>query len=113
MNKKDRSYSYYIVQFMKTIDIYGVKVELNLRKSSSSKTIIGGIFTILTVGFVIGCAWSIGKDIIYHQEPLISIEDHIFSKRPKLLIDKYSMPFAITLQDYNQKSYHLPRFFKY
>jgi hypothetical protein len=113
MNENNRSNIFYLFKFLQIIDIYGVKIQLNLQKYNSSKTVLGGIFTIFTIGFVMWSAWSIGKDIFYHKEPLISIEDNIFSKRPKLYLDKNSMPFAITLQDYNQKSYNLPRYFKY
>jgi hypothetical protein len=102
-----------ISNFLKFIDIYGEKIELNINNKNKSPSIVGGILTVVTIGFVLGCAWTIGRDIFYHEVPIITLEDQLFTHRPKLILDSQSLPMAMTLQDYNQKSWDIPNFFKF
>jgi hypothetical protein len=102
-----------IKYLLKSIDIFGEKVELNLNLKNTSQTIVGGIFTLITIGFVLVGAWLIGRDIIYHEAPLVILEDQLFSHRPKLNLDSQNLPIAITLQDYDQKSWIIPNYFKF
>lgn len=60
---------------LKYIDIYGEPIQFNIKGSKYSKTLIGGILTIITVCLIIAAAWNTGNDIFYHNQPNINIED--------------------------------------
>jgi hypothetical protein len=99
--------------FFEMIDYYGQSIELNIDSKTKAKTPIGGVFTIFTIGFVIGCTWTIGKDIFYHEEPFTSMEDRLYEHRPRLNLDRNSFPIAFTLQDINQVNWEIPRYFRF
>ncbi len=84
-----------ILKFLKFMDIYGEKIQLNLKNQRTATTPVGGIMTILTIGFIMFCPWTIGKDIFFHQVPIISMEDQLFTNSPPILLDKYNLPFAL------------------
>jgi hypothetical protein len=94
-------------------DIYGETINLKIKNNTTSQTMIGGVLTIITIGLIMGAAWSTGKDIIYKQKPSINIEDKLFPQRPDLLLDTYNFPFAIVMQDYSNNAYILPKYFTY
>jgi hypothetical protein len=102
-----------MMKFLEMVDYYGQRIDLNLNSKIKANTPIGGVFTILTISFVLACTWTIGKDIFYHEEPLVSMEDRLFENRPRLILDPNSFPIAFTLQDINQVNWLVPKYFRF
>jgi hypothetical protein len=100
-------------KLVKYLDIYGETIQLNIENESKSKTFLGGILTIITVGMLIGAAWSTGNDIIYKNQPSTDMEDILFKDRPFYYLDKYTFPLSFCFQDYNQQVYDIPSYFKF
>ena len=65
--------------FLKNIDIYGAKFQFYINKTSSIKTTIGGVFTLLTVGFFIFTFVVFGYDFYYKFNPNVIYQDKIYS----------------------------------
>jgi hypothetical protein len=74
---------------------------------------LGGFLTIIAITLLIAAAWNEGNDLFYKVKPTVNLENRFFTNTPKLNLNRYSCPFAVTFQDYNQVSFTDPRFFKY
>jgi hypothetical protein len=98
---------------IKYIDIFGEPVSLNIKNKFTSKTVFGGILTIITMGLLFGATWSMSNDLIFKSQPTTDLEDQLFRQRPKYYLDKYNLPVSIAFQDYDQKSYNIPSYFKF
>lgn len=95
------------------IDIYGERINLKIKKNSSSDTFIGGVLTFLTFTLLTVAAWTTGRDILYKTKPSINLEDKLLIQRSNLTLDKHSFPFSIALQDDSNNVYYYPQYFKF
>jgi hypothetical protein len=102
-----------IRRLIKYFDIFGEKIELNIKRKNQSQTFFGGVLTIITCGLLIGAGWSTGSEIFYKQQPSTDIEDQLYIERPTYHLDKHNFPIALCYQDYDQKTYDIPRYLKY
>jgi hypothetical protein len=100
-------------KIIKFCDILGESIDLNIKHKSKSKTFLGGLLTIATCCVLLGATWSMGNDIIYKNNPSTDLEDQLFLERPTYYLDKHNFPFSFCLQDYNQNTYNIPKYFKF
>jgi len=84
---------------MKSIDIFGHQINLQVNKKYFIQSIIGGIFTIFTIIIIISFTWLIGRDIILKETPISYIQTDIMGKYPPLEISNKNFPFSFTLTD--------------
>lgn len=64
---------------LSNIDIYGAEFQLYVNNSSSIKTPMGGIFTLLTVGFFIFTFVVFGYDFYYKLNPNVVFQQKIYT----------------------------------
>jgi hypothetical protein len=74
---------------IRKLDIFGMKIELELNGQSISTT-MGGILFIIVIILIISATWVLGNDIFYRLQPSILKQNEIKSQRPTLVLDKYS-----------------------
>ena len=58
--------------FFKFLDIYGTKIDFTINKETKSKTIIGGVLTLISIFLFIIYGILVSKNLIYHKNPLIT-----------------------------------------
>jgi hypothetical protein len=99
-------------KFFEIFDFFGQEVEFNINGKNSVKTVIGGLLGLALIGMIIASAWTLGKDIIYHEQPALVVQDLIEAKRPSLTLDAYSFPISIVIQDMPSNAvFYNPRYF--
>ena len=75
---KAKSFAY----FLKKIDIFGRKTELNIKNESKYKTTIGGIFTLIMISLCVLLFVNFGSDMLYHMNPT-TVYSQVYAKNPK------------------------------
>jgi hypothetical protein len=59
------------------MDIFGQGINLNINNNIKSKTIIGGILTIIMMIFLLFMFFIMAQDVLSHTNPQISLEQQI------------------------------------
>lgn len=59
-------------KFLKSLDIYGINVSFTINKESTSKTLVGGILTILSFLTFLIYGYFISQNLLYHKNPVIA-----------------------------------------
>jgi len=67
------------MSFLKKIDIIGEEIKFNLQNQERSKTVLGGIFTLIMGLLLVSALWIQGKDIVFKRKPF-SYKNSITSK---------------------------------
>jgi hypothetical protein len=98
---------------IKTADIFGESILLNIKKEYKTKSFFGGILTIITIGLLIGALWSVGNDFFYKLQPTTDLEDYLYTVRPTYNLNKKTFPIAFCFQTYDQMTYNIPEYFKF
>jgi hypothetical protein len=98
---------------IKSIDLFGQYIHLNIKKKWKSNTIFGGILTIITFAFLIAAAWLMGNDIFYKNQPQTDLEEVLMQTRPNFYLDKFKFPMSFCFQDYDQRTYNIPKYFRF
>jgi hypothetical protein len=102
-----------IKSILKSIDIFGEPIQLNIKHKLRSNTSLGGILTILTILLLSAVTLATGLDLFYKENPEVNNEDQLFLQRPKFYLDKYTMPISFAFQDVSQRAYDIPKYFKF
>jgi len=79
------------------IDLFGKAVELNFNGGRKARTRVGGVFTILFLGFWIWAIYDVGHDIIKKEDPT-TVTSEYFSENPammKINPDTFSFGFGL------------------
>ena len=76
--------------FLETLDFFGQKVEFNINGKKNTQTALGGLLALEVIMMIIASAWTLGKDIFFHEQPALVVQDLIETKRPSLTLDAYS-----------------------
>lgn len=98
--------------FIRQFDIFGTSVNWNVKKQVQTRSLFGSFLTASFFGILGYISWISGNDMIYKSSPNVRIENLAFPSRPILNLNADTFPVAITCQDYSQKSFLDPRFFR-
>jgi hypothetical protein len=79
-NFKYITYMSAIQSFIKLFDVYGNYFQMRINNQAKFKTLLGGIFSIITFIILILCLFSMGSDFFTKQNPKISIEEGLFQE---------------------------------
>ena len=73
MDKKKNT----ITHLIKNVDLFGKKIDFMIDNNIRSKTVIGGLLTVISIFLVIIYCIYLSQDFVYHKNPTIySIENH-------------------------------------
>ena len=97
---------------IETCDLFGERVEFYINRKHRSQTFLGGALAICLIGMIIAATWAIGSDIFFKNEPTTETEDRPYNIRPDYVLNSSSFPFSFSFQDYDQKIYDIPSYFK-
>jgi hypothetical protein len=95
------------------VDIFGQSIQLRINKQTKSKTLFGGILSILMFLLLFAFFYYNAQDVIYKTNPQISIEQQINTNFSAINLDKNSFPMSFALTNYGNYPVHLPRYFTY
>ena len=84
--------------FFKFLDIYGTKIDFTINKETKSKTIIGGVLTLISIFLFIIYGIIISKNLIYHKNPLITRIGLIGGKYIEIEDTLSQMPISLTFE---------------
>ena len=84
--------------FFKFLDIYGTKIDFTINKETKSKTIIGGVLTLISIFLFIIYGIIISKNLIYHKNPLITRIGLIGGKYIEIEDTLSEMPISLTFE---------------
>ena len=93
-----------MVNFLKYFDLYGSQIKIYINNKDKIKTDLGGIFTILTIIFIVIFTWYIGKDIIYRQNPFTYQQLESSNKYFENNITSNSFPIALSIMDFDSNT---------
>jgi hypothetical protein len=102
-----------VKRLFKLIDMFGESIHLNINGQWKSKTVFGGILTIVTFSFLSAAAWLMGNDILYKNQPTTDLEDVLLEERPFYTLDRFNFPMSFCFQDYDQRTYNIPSYFRF
>jgi hypothetical protein len=97
---------------MLSLDIFAQGVELRINKETKSRTILGGILSVVMVVFLLIMFFFQAQDVFYRRNPQISIEQQVTGEFPEIILDGESFPLAIALTDYSNTALDFPRYFR-
>jgi hypothetical protein len=88
-----------LTRFIKFFDIYGNYFQLRINNQTKFKTVLGGIFSLLTLIILVLCVLSFGNDFFNRTNPKISIEEGLYqdSEIPVLNGTEYPTKPAIIM----------------
>jgi hypothetical protein len=67
-----------LANFVKFIDIYSNYFQLRINDQAKYKTIIGGIFSLITLGMIIFCFFIFGQDFFEKTNPKVTPQEGLF-----------------------------------
>jgi hypothetical protein len=100
-------------RYFEYFDFFGQEVSFNINGARSVRSLVGGIIGIILIGLIIGATWTLGKDIIVHEQPSVLIQDVLYTKRPEMNLNKTSFPISIAMQDMDNNVYYIPNYFNF
>lgn len=95
------------------IDIFGQGIDLRIDKLIKSKTLFGGILTILMLMLLFSMFFVSSQDVLNHTNPNISVEQQIISESPPIYLDSNTMPISISLTVNGNMALYKPEYFDY
>ena len=98
-------------KFVKAIDIFGDNIKLTIKKQETTKTLVGGLTTLLLIGSIIALFVMMSLDILQKQKPIITIENQIQPLHPNLTLTNSTLPISIVLQDAYMNNFYTPEIF--
>jgi hypothetical protein len=93
-------------------DMFGQGISLRIGEREKSKTLFGGILTIVSLILLSAMFFYSCMDMFFKVNPEIAIEEQISLIRPNLTLNKYTMPISIVFQDAYMNNFNIPRYFK-
>jgi len=96
---------------IKIFDLLGKKVNLKIDSRNTIKTQFGGILTIIAVITIFVLSWFIGKDIVYHENPISFHQNSINIKTPNITFNRNSFPISISVFSINSEILNDPTYF--
>ncbi len=103
-----------ILKFLCTyVDIFGQSTQLRINKQTRSKTLFGGILSILMFLVLFAFFYYISQDVFYKTNPQISVEELINQNYSPINLDRYSFPISFALTNYGNFALYNPRYFTY
>ena len=85
--------------FLKKIDIIGEEIKFNLQNHERSKTLLGGIFTLIMGLLLVSSAWIQGNDIIFKRKPFVYKRSVTSKEYPLIEITSDNFPLGIFPSD--------------
>jgi hypothetical protein len=95
------------------IDLFGQGINLLIDKKEKSKTIFGGLLTMIMLILLFFMFFFSAQDVLYHTNPQISLEQQINSNMSALFLDKNTMPISISLTLNGNFALYKPEYFNY
>ena len=102
-----------IKELIRKCDLNGEKAEFKINESSSFQTLLGGSLSITILIMLAVAAWISGNDIFYHHNPEVNIEEKFYSNRPLLILDKYTLPISLAVQNEYGETFYSPKYFSF
>jgi hypothetical protein len=95
------------------LDKYGKPINLTIKESEKTNTIIGGILSLSMICFLSSLLIIGFFEIIYSLNPIVTLEKQVVGEDNKININKHSFPLAIALTDFTNIDFYKPRYFSY
>ena len=100
-----------MVRFLELIDIYGTPLNFTILGNSFHKTVIGGVFTLITILFLVVCFINSGKDFYLRENPNFIYQKFTNSKYSKVNFSNENMFFAARIEDNDGNGIDLSSYF--
>lgn len=105
-----------VLQYIKLIDIFGIKTEFRIDKKPKFQTLSGAFFTLLYICFIILLFFTFGGDMIKRKTPETSISQTLTLSPSPTLVSPASYFFVFGLQDstathFINESIYIPHLF--
>jgi hypothetical protein len=97
---------------IKSCDLFGEGIHLNIKGEPNLKTVIGGVSTLLTIAILSAATWVMGSDMIFKEQPFTDIHSIPFDIRPFYYLNRTNFPIAFCLQRYDQTVWNIDKYFK-
>ena len=91
-------------KFLRQVDIFGIKTEINMEKKSRYTTNIGGCFTLIMITLCTLLFVSFGNDMFYHNNPT-TISSVLYQKSPvktPFTKERYFLMFGVQTPSFAQ-----------
>jgi hypothetical protein len=95
------------------IDMFGQGIKLRIHKRVESKTLFGGILSNIMIILLLLMFLFEANDVVYKQNPQISLEQQVLLKAPNLTLDSFTFPIAASLTANTNVGLYLPKYFNY
>lgn len=106
LQRKFRSY-------IELMDIFGQGIQLKINKETKSKTIFGGILSLLMIVLLGIFFYFNAQDVLFKTNPQISIEQQINSNEADLILNQQAFPISFSLTNYGNFRIYDPKYFTY
>ena len=90
-----------VFEIIKYLDIFGKKIEFTIDNSIRSKTVIGGLFSILSVCLIVVYTLYISQDFLYHKNPSVFVINNHLSKALKIEDPLNKIPLILSFRKDN------------
>lgn len=102
-----------VLRLIKKTDIFGQTVKLKINDEIRSKTILGGVLTIITIIILSILLVLQFQDLLNHTSPKIFIETQNKENSDQIVLNKNTFPISfVTITEANE-NVDLPRFFEF
>jgi hypothetical protein len=98
---------------IKNMDLFGQGIELRIDKFSKSKTIFGGLLTIIMIFMLFFMFYITSQDVFNKTNPKISLEQQVNKELSPLNLDKNTFPLSFSLMINGNFAIYKPNYFNY
>lgn len=102
-----------LTRIIKNIDLFGQGIELRIEKFSKSKTIIGGLLTIIMFLMLLFMFYITSEDVFNKTNPNISVEQQVNKELLPIILDKNTFPLSFSLMMNGNYAIYKPSYFSY
>ena len=99
--------------YLSLIDFFAAGVELTIKGNKKSPTVLGGVLTLFTLTILIIIFVIYMKDVIYHLNPELNVQEKFSTYSHDLIINEYTFPIGWTLTANDNIGIDKKSYFKY
>ena len=99
--------------YLSLIDFFAAGVELTIKGNKKSPTVLGGVLTLFTLSILIIIFVIYIKNVIYHLNPELNVQEKFSTYSHDLIINEYTFPIGWTLTANDNIGIDKSTYFKY
>ena len=94
------------------MDLFGQNIDFKINGQSKSKTLFGGILSMLMIILLIVFLFISSEDVLYRKNPQIAVQNNVLETIPEIISNKDNFPVSVSLTGNSNDAINKPEYFR-